>query len=217
MKRWYRYTAGAAAAALLALSGPAAVYGGDINGNEQELLNIISGTREYNGQIYKVKDSYISQARSYFLQDDVNITDSQKQEAIQRMYASIGQGVAEGYLEPVEAPSGAGSGEAGASGRGTGAAGNGQPGAGTSPESVEETTVPETTIAPVIRSLQQITVTEQQEPVEDFPLEAFSWEYPAELLRTAAMTVAVCLALTAGYSLRSGLFHHHHEKRGKRK
>ena len=77
------------------------VYAGSLNGNEQELLGVISGTETYNGQTYRVKEEYIAQARAYFLQDDVDITDEQKQEALQTMYGSIAQGVAEGYLEPV--------------------------------------------------------------------------------------------------------------------
>ena len=77
------------------------VYAGSLNGNEQELLGVISGTETYNGQTYRVKAEYIEQARAYFMQDDVDITDEQKQEALQTMYGSIGQGVTDGYLEPV--------------------------------------------------------------------------------------------------------------------
>mgnify|MGYP003094260242 FL=1 len=96
------------------------VYAGSLNGNEQELLGVISGTETYNGQTYRVKEEYIAQARAYFLQDDVDITDEQKQEALQTMYGSIAQGVAEGYLEPV-----GGSGTAYEGGSGSGSAQNG--------------------------------------------------------------------------------------------
>ena len=77
---------------------PLTAFAGSINGNEQELLNVISGTETYNGRTYRMKEEYIAQARAYFLQDGVDITDEQKQEALASMYSSIGQGIAEGYL-----------------------------------------------------------------------------------------------------------------------
>ena len=216
MKKRFRYMAWVWGTALMALFRPMAVYGGNINGNEQELLNIISGTESYNGQTYKVKDEYIAQARAYFLQDDVDITDSQKQEAIRKMYGSIAQGVEEGYLEPV-------------GGLSEGISENGihrDPGTGSGPDGGEmessfqdmpESTAPETTFAPEALALQNISVTDSQDPIHDFPLEEIMWDCPDDLIRIGGMTGLFCLALMGGYAFRSGLFHHHHQKRGKQK
>ena len=194
------------------------VYAGSLNGNEQELLGVISGTETYNGQTYRVKEEYIAQARAYFLQDDVDITDEQKQEALQTMYGSIAQGVAEGYLEPV-----GGSGTAYEGGSGSGSAQNGGEEAekggaeGENGTAESEETEPETTLAPVILVLEQIQETEPKDSIRDFPLEEIRVDYPSGLLATAETAAGVCLAVTAGVAARLGLFHHHHSKKGRRR
>ncbi len=214
MKNGFRYMAWAVGAALIVLSRPADAYGGEINGNEQELLNIISGTENYNGQTYKVKDEYVAQARAYFLQDDVDITDAQKQEAIQKMYGSIGQGVAEGYLEPV---GGAPSEKDQSPGKAS------APAASSGQQETAETAAPETAPEPepepdpIILALQEVSRAEERELVRDFPLEKMEKEYPLDAVLAAAGAALICLALGAGTALRSGLFHHHHRKGGKQK
>ena len=194
------------------------VYAGSLNGNEQELLGVISGTETYNGQTYRVKEEYIAQARAYFLQDDVDITDEQKQEALQTMYGSIAQGVAEGYLEPV-----GGSGTAYEGGSGSGSAQNGGEEAekggaeGENGTAESEETEPETTLAPVILALEQVQETEPKDSIRDFPLEEIRVDYPSGLLAAAETAAGVCLAVTAGVAVRLGLFHRHHSKKGRRR
>lgn len=81
--------------------GPA--YAGSLNENESELVEIITGTYEYEGVTYKVKDLYIDMAIDYLMQDSIDLTNEQKQAAIEKMYSSVGQGISEGYLEVVDA------------------------------------------------------------------------------------------------------------------
>lgn len=80
--------------------GPA--YAGSLNENESELVEIITGTYEYEGVTYKVKDLYIDMAIDYLMQDSIDLTNEQKQAAIQKMFSSVAQGISEGYLEVVK-------------------------------------------------------------------------------------------------------------------
>lgn len=91
-----------AAAVLLFICCPQSVYAGDINGNESSVLSVISGTFESNGHKYKAASGYVSQARSYFSEDGVDLTSEQAQEAIQMVYANIATGIEDGYLTLVD-------------------------------------------------------------------------------------------------------------------
>lgn len=71
-----------------------------INGNEAEIISIINGTFEYDGQTYVASPEYIAQAEAYLDQDDVDCTDEQKSKAISQIYGSVKEGVEEGYLIP---------------------------------------------------------------------------------------------------------------------
>ncbi|MDO4296129.1 MAG: hypothetical protein Q4D90_08255 [bacterium] len=97
-----RMTCGLLAGLLLASIGPVGVaFAGDLNANEQELMAIARGTFTYNGVTYRAKDSYINETYYYLMRDDIDITDEQKASAIAKVYASVQQGVEEGYLYPV--------------------------------------------------------------------------------------------------------------------
>lgn len=85
---------------LLFMREPA--YAGSLNAREQELIAIIKGTYTYQGVTYRVKDTYIQVAIDYLLQDDIDVTEEQKQKALNKMYSSIQQGIDEGYLEAVD-------------------------------------------------------------------------------------------------------------------
>lgn len=97
-----RIACGVLAGLLLAGIGPAGTaFAGNLNANEQELMAIARGTFTYNGVTYRAKESYINETYYYLMRDDVDITDEQKEAAIARVYASVQQGVEEGYLYPV--------------------------------------------------------------------------------------------------------------------
>ncbi len=201
------------------------VYAGSLNGNEQELLGVISGTETYNGQTYRVKAEYIEQARAYFMQDDVDITDEQKQEALQTMYGSIGQGVTDGYLEPVggsgsvyKGESGSGSAQSGGSVSGGNAeAGAGHGTGGTLEETVPAETEPETTLAPVVLALEKVQETPAGDPIRDFPLEEFPSAERTGFLKAVSAVSGACLAVLTAAAARLGLFRHHYSKKGRQK
>ena len=187
----------------LASVQPLTAFAGSINGNEQELLNVISGTETYNGRTYRMKEEYIIQARAYFLQDDVDVTDEQKQKAIDTMYANIEQGIEEGYLIPVEEE---------AAGRQE--ASGGRTGAGEErgePQAAE----PETTLSPAVLALETVEVTEAQEPLEDFPLDELQAENPVRMLWAAGGAAGVCLAAGWIAAVRQKLFRHHYSRKEK--
>lgn len=202
----------------LASVQPLTAFAGSINVNEQELLNVISGTETYNGQTYRMKEEYIIQARAYFLQDDVDVTDEQKQKAIDTMYANIEQGIEEGYLIPVEEEP---AGRQEASGGETGAGEErGEPQAAepetTEPKTTEpETTEPETTLSPAVLALETAEVTEAQEPLEDFPLDELQVENPVRMLWAAGGAAGVCLAAGWIAAVRQKLFRHHYSRKEK--
>lgn len=180
---------------LLLMGEPA--FAGSLNANEQELVGIITGTYTYKGVTYRVKDRYVQMAIDYLMQDEVDLTDEQKQKAVNKMYSSIQQGIDEGYLEAAGGGGGqpgagggnadgtGGAGESGTGGSGPGGTGNagggaagkqgnnsGQPGGGSGQPgngsgqpgdssgqpgmSAEAVTVPETTVSPMVLSLEAV-------------------------------------------------------------
>ncbi|MBE5942070.1 MAG: hypothetical protein E7264_05985 [Lachnospiraceae bacterium] len=76
-------------------------FAGGINGNEARVIAAASGTFTYEGKTYRAGASYINSLTSYLSGDDVDLTAAQADEAISMMYASIAEGVAQGYLYPV--------------------------------------------------------------------------------------------------------------------
>lgn len=181
------------------LGGPA--YAGSLNANESELIEIITGTYEYEGVTYKVKDLYVNMAIDYLMQDGIDLTVEQKQVAIQKMYSSVAQGISEGYLEVVkdvendEERPGAADGKSDAGQDITGQGTSGSAGLGTvaGTESVSdiqgtdslevETTEPESeeaTKSPLVLSLESLAQmeTQQQEASDSVETNRFLEEYP---------------------------------------
>ena len=76
-------------------------FAGEINSNEAGVISAASGTFTYNGKTYKAGSAYINSLISYLSGDDVDLTAEQASEAISMMYASIGDGVSQGYLYEV--------------------------------------------------------------------------------------------------------------------
>lgn len=75
---------------------------GDINANEQAVLNYLSQTFEYQGDTYVVNSSYYGLAKSKFMEDGVDLTSDDRATAISTISANIAEGVAQGYLVKVE-------------------------------------------------------------------------------------------------------------------
>lgn len=87
---------------LLSLSVAQTVYAGDINAEEQMLLDMMHDSIEYKGVIYVAAPGYIEEATAHFYQDDVDLTPEQAEEVIATVFANVKQGIADGYLIPQE-------------------------------------------------------------------------------------------------------------------
>lgn len=81
----------------LALRG-AVSEAGDINGNEARVIGVASGSFEYDGEIYVARQSYVNQLSGYLSKDGVDLTSSQADKAISKIYASVATGVKQGYI-----------------------------------------------------------------------------------------------------------------------
>lgn len=90
-----------AIAGFLTISGAAVAQAGEINANEAELVSAASGTFEYEGKTYRASSQYVEELRSYLCNDDVDLTAEDVSSLISDMYANVGAGVQEGYLEEV--------------------------------------------------------------------------------------------------------------------
>lgn len=86
---------------LLLIANYIVVYAGDLNQYESEVVNVAKGTFEVDGVTYQVKQTYINELIRYFMEDNVDITAKQRDEAISIMHANVNQGVDEGYLIPI--------------------------------------------------------------------------------------------------------------------
>lgn len=76
-------------------------FAGDINSNEAGLIAAASGTFEYDGKTYRAGSAYVNSLTAYLSGDDVDLTAEQCQEAMSRMYASVKEGIDQGYLYEV--------------------------------------------------------------------------------------------------------------------
>ena len=74
------------------------VFAGDINAAESSVISAASGTFEYEGATYRAYADYVSELSAYFAQDDVNLSEADAQDLISSINASVGDGVASGYL-----------------------------------------------------------------------------------------------------------------------
>ena len=98
---------------------PVSVLAGDINGNEQGVLDYVSGAVfEYEGTSYVAKEVYINQLRTKFMEDGVDLTQKEANNAIMQISVNVKTGVTDGYLQPISSsgeiePSGTPAGESG--------------------------------------------------------------------------------------------------------
>lgn len=72
-----------------------------INANEQRVINVASGTFEYEGKMYRAKASYVSQLTAKLDKEGVDLTSADANAAIGQIMANVGTGVKQGYLEEV--------------------------------------------------------------------------------------------------------------------
>lgn len=90
----------------ISLMNPLSVLAGDLNDNELAIIEIAKGKFVVDGITYKVSEPYIKELINYLNSDDVDITDRQKEEAIDTLYNNLVRGVKEGYLVLDESVSG---------------------------------------------------------------------------------------------------------------
>ena len=77
------------------------VFAGDINSSEAGLIAAASGTFTYDGKTYRAGTAYVNSLTAYLSEDEVDLTAEQCQEAASRMYASVKEGIDQGYLYEV--------------------------------------------------------------------------------------------------------------------
>lgn len=70
-----------------------------LNSNEQYVIDIASGTFEYQGELYTVRTTYVKALTNKLDEKDVELTQEQANKAIQVMFANVERGVKEGYLK----------------------------------------------------------------------------------------------------------------------
>ncbi|MDE7423383.1 MAG: hypothetical protein K2N51_06785 [Lachnospiraceae bacterium] len=71
---------------------------GNINGNEDAVLEVLEREFTYNGEVYVIDSSYKEALRAYFAEDSVDLTADQKNKCISGITGNIGQAVSEGYM-----------------------------------------------------------------------------------------------------------------------
>ena len=81
-----------------------AVFAGNINAEEQRLLDAAGQQYLYDGVMYKATDSAIATARNYLLQDDVDLTKEQVDSALSQVMNLMPDAIAGGYMVAVEKP-----------------------------------------------------------------------------------------------------------------
>ena len=77
------------------------VYAGDLNGAEAGIISYVSGAVfEYEGVSYVAKPEYIQQLRTKLMEDGVDLTEKEANNAILQINANVKAGVTDGYLTP---------------------------------------------------------------------------------------------------------------------
>lgn len=81
---------------------PFVVQAESLNGYETEVVSAAQGIFELNGTKYQVDPVFVQQLINYLNQDGVDLTATEKDEVIGKMFSNVERGVAEGYLLPME-------------------------------------------------------------------------------------------------------------------
>lgn len=227
----------AVALTLSLLAVPITSYAGDINGNEQAVLDVVYGTFEYEGVTYKAAPSYISEAVAYLTRDDIDLTAEQRDYVISQIYANVKTGVENGYIIPVdggqttEGNGGSGSAQAGtkpsASGEGNGGASGQEAGETQQADSGQFVADPPAPTAPpetqpvkpeVVVKLEKIPQTMIFTPGEEAGTVAALGTLPVKALQIAAAVLVVLFVAGIAACMKADLFHHHRSvAKGKKK
>ena len=72
-----------------------------INGNEQRIIDVAGGTFEYQGELYTAHPSYLNILKNKLNGEKYDLTSEQANQAIQKIFANIEQGVKQGILKKV--------------------------------------------------------------------------------------------------------------------
>lgn len=72
-----------------------------INGNEQRIIDVAGGTFEYQGELYTAHPSYLNILKNKLNEEKYDLTSEQANQAIQKIFANIEQGVKQGILKKV--------------------------------------------------------------------------------------------------------------------
>lgn len=212
-------------------------YAGDINANEQEVLNVINGTFEYEGVTYKADAAYISEAVAYLNRDDIDLTAEQRDYVIQQIYANVKTGVESGYIVPVDG----GQTTKGTEGNGSAQTGSkpsipeGESGSAAGQETNETQPTdpsqsiadPPTPTAPqetqpvkpeVVSKLEKIPQTMIVTPREETGTTAALGTLPIRALEATAVVLGLLFAAGIAACVKADLFHHHRPAaKGKKK
>lgn len=70
-----------------------------INANEQRVIDVASGTFEYQSEFYTVRPTYLKTLTNKLNEKDVELTSEQADKAVQTIFGNIERGVKEGYLK----------------------------------------------------------------------------------------------------------------------
>lgn len=88
-------------ACVLLLTGVTPVYAGDINAAEQRIVDYYNGTVTYNGKVYRFTEEGKQKAYNKLMQDDVDLTEREVENAIRQANANLQRGIDEGYMQEV--------------------------------------------------------------------------------------------------------------------
>ena len=83
-------------------AAPVTAFAGGINAAESAVLGAASGTFEYEGKTYVVAQPYLGMLAAKLSEDGIDLTDTQASALISQAYGMIGDGVAGGYLVPID-------------------------------------------------------------------------------------------------------------------
>ena len=78
------------------------VFAGNINEDEQRVIDVVSTPVTYNGKQYVTTRQNILRVTAYLNQDNVNLSKEQADTAIRKFYDNIETGVRDGYMEEVK-------------------------------------------------------------------------------------------------------------------
>lgn len=85
------------------LSLSVTAYAGNINEQEQRLVNVVSvEVTHTDGKNYIADEVYVLRLKAYLSQDNVDLTEADADKAINKFYNSIQMGIDEGYMVPVD-------------------------------------------------------------------------------------------------------------------